>query len=208
MKTALIIGNSGIGRACKTELEERGWVVDVKDFHFQMFIGEDTNLPKYDLFINTVGRLTSDKGGLGSCVLNYRSNIEPFVMSLLSFREIFEWEASFVERHPRRFITISSRAGLLEDVLPKRALYSGAKAFMNAATVSIDQDLREYGGRAISICPGLVRDTAMGKQAMQQHDHGKGMLAAELSVHIADIAEAENPAVVYRIDENKVEVIL
>ena len=79
-----------------------------------------------------------------------------------------------VERGSGTIINISSESVYI--IVPKNAVYSGAKAFLKSFTEGLHLDLMDTGVRVMAVCPGLTHTDfheKMGMNKSRQTDRGQ-----------------------------------
>ena len=85
-----------------------------------------------------------------------------------------------------RIINVSSGMGALEDLLGGHAGYRLSKAGLNAQTILLSNDLREYNIKVFAMCPGWVRTDMGGAEAHRSVEQG-----ADTAIWLSSTQEAE-----------------
>jgi uncharacterized protein len=67
----------------------------------------------------------------------------------------FHLLAPMIERRQGGIINVSSTAGF--QPIPYAALYSATKSFLTTFSLGLEQELRPYGIRVVTVCPGRIR---------------------------------------------------
>ena len=179
MPTVLITGASrGIGKALADQYEEDGWDVirtcrdpkgagipdalklDVTDHDDVCDAAEALSGRPIDVLINNAGVIGQRDAALGS--IDYRLWEETFRTNTLAPIRVAEALVANVAASDRKIMVfISSVMGSIARNAGGHYLYRSTKAALNAAMVSVSQELAPRGVICISMHPGWVQ-TEMG----------------------------------------------
>jgi len=213
-KVAIIFGaSSGLGAACARLLAQKNFSViafarrqpelaQLAEESGAVPITGDVSDPRQ---VNDAFALALDRFGRVDVVINTASVFNYDVaMEEISDQEwqtmrainidgaFYVARASAAVMRPQKsgvVVTISSLAGLWPYALAHRGHYTATKHAQVGLMATLSAEMKEYGGQAFAVCPGLIEDTPMVADFLAEHPEWKntGITTAAASQAISQL---------------------
>lgn len=197
MNSIIVTGSSnGIGACTAKEWCRRG--TDNYYFGLSRFSGNDvTNYDQMEQYMKmididtTIRALVNNAGivKLGTILeMSHEDWVDQFNTNVHGMFNMSKLYANLCisKKIPGKIINIASTAGL--GPRPGRAGYSASKAAVINFSLSMAQELKEYGIKVYCVCPGAV-DTDMRHKINPDDNFDKMMKPLELAKFICDLVD-------------------